>query len=636
MNKLLAMLCLIASVFQMQRADAAEIGYTTGQLSREKTFSTGKTAGQGMAIRLGKEKLALLKGKRITRLSAVFGTKQTVDGQARLFLAEALGGEPLFETTVSISKVATSWTQADLNEPYVITGEEESLYIGCSVVLSRTDALPLSADYSLDTRNCSYVYDGEQWKDVYGLGCGNVNVRMEVEDCPSFTDIMVKTMSFDGYFKAGSTYAYEGQLFNFGTETVHSFDLTLKVGNGNPETMRIEGLDIASGQVYDFKIPDYAALADGKMELLVNVGNVNGGADADANDNTASTTMFFYPENMERNILLEGFTGQDCGNCPEGHRHIHNFIDSASGDKIVEVMHHSGYYPDIFSMKEDYDYTYLYGSSSTYAPAMMMNRAIYPQIGYVPVMNVSVTNLETSYSKAVQAQPYVSLSLSSAYNPDTREVTMTLHSYNHNDLPDGSNILNVWLVQDNLTANQSAGGSEYTHNAVCRGSLTGNSWGLLLQNNEAGQENVWSKTFTLPETIYSSYWTQTVLGDNDNSAYNIVVVPDDMYVVAYVGGLSQNSVAGHNIYNCVQVGLNGSNVQAAFPTDIEKVIDNGADSVSIRLDDHRIVVCGDYDKVDIRDMSGKAVPVAWNVPNGMYIVRVVSKGRVSVKKIMVK
>lgn len=640
MRKTLLTFALLAAGSLWQTVTAAKIGYTNGTCGKTNIFRTGSTTTQGMAIKLGPGKLAALKGCTISGIDAVFGSKQSTDGNARLFITtQPDSNTPLREQTVKIDSTATKWQPNKLAEPYTITGDEGALYIGYVVEMPRNTYYPLSADYSADTKDACFTYNDGKWTDTYGLGMGCVNIRAVIDDAPASTDILVKTFDLGGYYKAGTPYQYSGQLLNFGTETVTEFDIALTVGNAEPVVYEYKDtIDIAPGGTFDFTLPEHKAADWGDLPITVEVTSVNGKADTEPGDNSAATKVFFYPEEMERTLLLEEFTGQDCPNCPEGHRNINSFLASTGYD-VIEVAHHAGYYPDIFTMEEDSYYTFFYGSSNNYAPAFMLNRTTVPLLGTVPVMNTGTNLMSAAADYVMSQQPYVSLKMASTYDADSREARVRIVAYVNNTLPEGVTTLNVMLVQDSIRAWQSNGGDQYNHTMVFRGTLTNNAWGLQLPDGLAiGDSVLWENTYTLPESIRSTYWTAEALAQKnwDESTVTIATDPANTYLVAYVGGYDLNNMSSNEIYNCTGVKLGESHAQGGAtaisgPTTAERRGD-----IRITTSGRRIVVSGACDGYAVYNMAGRQLPADSELAQGVYIVKATAAGRTTATKVVVK
>lgn len=614
---------------------ASEIGFTTGVCDRNTVFSVNNTKKQGQAIRLSHEKLQLLKGQAISAVNVAFGSRNTVDNKATLFIGESLDGVPAVSQEVTISK-ANAWLAYELETPYVITGDEPELYIGFTASLVVGSYKVLTSDRQADLlEGCTYVYDGLSWFDMSGLGYGAANVRIVVGDA-SFTDVVMKRAKFDGYYKSGEQYEFANQLFNFGTTTIGSFDVELSVGDGEPQTLSFPDANLAPNAAFDFTLPEYTATSTGDVALRITVKNINGSTDDDTSDNAQNEQVFFYPANMERSLLIEEFTGQDCSACPAGHTTLHNVLATVDFP-YVEVSHHAVYYPDMFTMVEDEQYTFFYDGGSTYAPAVMVNRST--PTGYAaPVSSVSKSVFTEQLNYALASKPYASLKLQSTFDPATREATVTLSVQPHTTMPTPKSVLNVMLVQDNLQAFQSNGGSLYNHVNVFRGTLTENAWGLLADFTP-GQDVVWSKTFTLPEAIRSSYWTEELLPQKGYTEADITwtAVPEDLRVVAYVAAYDSESNKRNQVYNCVAVNLGSSYVQAGFDeslSGIDNVRSDAGRIVNVRVENRRIR-CDEASSIRVYGTDGRLVDAAAQLPAGIYVACLMVDGQWQARKVVI-
>lgn len=615
---------------------AEEIGFTTGVCDRNTVFSANNTKEQGQAIRLSHEKLQLLKGQTISAINVAFGSRNTVDNKATLFIGESLDGAPAVSQEVTISK-ANAWLTYELETPYVITGDEPELYVGFTASLVVGSYKVLTSDRQADLlEGCTYVYDGLSWSDMSGMGFGAANVRVLVGDV-RFTDLCMKRAKYDGYYKSGAKYEFSNQLFNFGTTTIGSFDVELSIGDGAPQILSFPDANLAPNAAFDFTLPEYTATSTGDVKLSIAVKNINGAADDDTSDNAQNEQVFFYPANMERSLLVENFTGQDCSNCPAGHTTLHNVLATVDFP-YVEVSHHAGYYPDAFTMAEDMEYTFFYAGGSTFAPAVMVNRSA-PSGYSAPVNSVSKAVFTEQLNYALESKPYASMQLQSSFNPDTREATVTLRVQPHTTMPTAQSVVNVLLVQDNMQGYQSNGGSMYNHVNVFRGSLTENAWGMLADFTPGG-EVVWSKTFTLPESIRSSYWTEELMPQKGYTEEDVTwrAVPEDMRVVAYVAAYHAEDNKRNQVHNCIATKLGETYTQAAFDESISGIDNVRTDAgrlVDVRVENRRIR-CDEASSISVYGTDGQRLDAGTQLPAGIYVVRLMVDGRVLVRKVVVK
>lgn len=567
-HHLLSSLVAVALLSGIQTMAQTQIGYTTGNMGRTTVFHYGNNPKQGMAIRLSHEKLQTLAGRSITAVYTSFGSANAVkDKLATIFVATSMTDAPVCEQQCTIGS-ANRWTTVTLDTPYVITGQEEELLVGYTLTSSNT-TIPeaLQADMTNELRGCNYAWDGSAWVDLYGSGKGSPNLRLVLDQEVSFTDAMLSEVDFSqAYYVAGNEYSHSSHVYNFGTKPINRIDVTVQI-DGETQTVTYDGLDIPQFETYEFALPALTTKAEGAVDVQVSV-DVNGQHDECQEDNAFGSSAFFYSEVMERSFFVEEFTGMTCPNCPNGARTLHSAIER-SEMPVVEITHHSGYAADFYSSDADWDYTMYYGSASTYAPAAMINRVHNPEASTVPVMNTGLQLLLSSFEYAAKHQPYVSLSLSSEFDAESREVKVNMLTYVHNKQLPGATLLNVYLVQDSVVGYQSNGGSDYVHNGLLRKVLTGNSWGLLLPDDLTKEPlQSWETTFTLPESIVSDFWTEATLAQA-NYNWNNVTIPTDpahMRIVAYVASYDPENINNNMVYNCIEVPLvNGSYVQRGMP-----------------------------------------------------------------------
>ncbi len=534
------LLFFIFSVIPVGVISQATIGYTNGKLNKNDIVRFGTTEKQGMAFYVDAEKAALLKGASVESFLTYVSTTQVTSGT--LFITRELGGEPLFEMSFKPSSSRERMYEYKLDTPFVLDGE--AFYVGHLIEVAPSYK-PLSFDLSNNLEaGISWAYKEGEWIDISQQGFGAPNIQMKVSGVNAFTDLMVKPVIPNGYQVAGKAQVFGGQVFNFGTETITSFDLTYKVGNATPVITQVSGLSLASGKSYDFTLPEYLTDESGNLDLEVAVTNINGADDAEMTDNKAVSTVFFYPAGVEKKILVEVFTGQACGNCPTGHNNLAKAMSGIESE-FIEVAHHAGYYPDQFTMEESHSMTWLYGSNGTYASAATFNRSLITDISSNSV--VFATTDKIAVEQAVHSfddvQPYVELTMSNDYNNTTREGVVTINVSTIVVPPFSNSTLNVWLTQDSIIAMQSPNGTNYVHNNVFRGSLTG-TWGVAI--DLASQvTNQYSFKYSIPEVIISTYGTY--------KGYEFDAIPENMNLVAFVGNVDPSNPLKCNIYNAASV-----------------------------------------------------------------------------------
>ena len=177
--------------------------------------------------------------------------------------------------------------------------------------------------------NLAFHYDdAAQWN--YGAAIDNVSVFIPSPDNAALTAITTGTTQ-----ETGAMVDITGTVTNVGANAITAIDITW---NGN--TDNLTGLNIAPLATYDFTHSMQFTVADGSTTIAVSVDAVNGGADSDASDNSASIDVagvLFIPA---KRILFEEATGTWCGWCPRGHVFM-EYMEDTYSDFLGVAVHNS-------------------------------------------------------------------------------------------------------------------------------------------------------------------------------------------------------------------------------------------------------------------------------------------------------
>lgn len=640
----------------MGSVNAATIGYTsaTSKPATANAFSLSKTRSQGQAICISKAKLQTMIGKTISSVSVRLGSTQIENKTAQVFIATSLGGTPVAEGTVAVSR-AFNECKLTLEKPYMITGDEEELYIGYTANLTSNSSTILVADNTCDIKGCNYAIENDEWRDTYGTGRGSAYITAEVDGLDDYVDVIGGASDLDGYYKEGGSYDYVVKFKNAGTKAITSFDAIVTIG-GKTQKQQMTGVNIEPKAEYSFNLNGISSDAGGAQDLNIEITNINGGeADIDASDNNISGSLFYYPKNMERGILVEQFTGRDCPNCPAGHRAVSSAVQTAQAalknEKIYVVAHHSGYYPDNFTTSEDATLASLFQASG--APAIAVSRYCDGLRTTSTPYTIDCQNVATPLtlmSEVSETKPYASLNLETTLDKSTRKLDVKLQVNAHTTLPENS-LFQIYLLQDGIVASQSGAGDNYVHDHVLRETLTGNDLGVILKA-EPGETATYTFSYTVPEKIHSSFYTDDML-TSQGDVYNytlgqyqgmvsaaetdVEAVLDNLNVVAFISEYDVEDARNNTIYNCIEAKAGESYKQAAFgeATGIETV-NEAKNDAKVYVSDGKIMVDGKYDKMSVYNMSGAQVNANTALSKGVYIVKMVEGGKQVAKKVLVK
>lgn len=213
--------------------------------------------------------------------------------------------------------------------------------------------------------------------------------------------------------------------------------------------------------------------------------------------------QFVTTEVTQRNVVIEEFTGRNCGYCPDGHR-IANGLMAANPGRLWAVnIHAGGYAPTSYPNFNTPDGTTIhnYFNISGY-PCGAVNRS-------------SATPLDRGQwtgaaNNILNQDSYVNLGGQVILNPVTRTALITVEAYYTGDSPAETNQLTVMMLQDSIYGQQSGGssnpeqwtGTEYIHMHILRDVVNSESaWGETISPTTAGTLITKSYMYEIPEAI---------------------------------------------------------------------------------------------------------------------------------------
>ena len=203
------------------------------------------------------------------------------------------------------------------------------------------------------------------------------------------------------------------------------------------------------------------------------------------------------PSSFPRKYLIEHFTGDKCGYCPEGMYSIVDYTQKTS-TPCIWVSHHYGYNTDEYTISESAKIASACGSQS--APQMAINRtkvmgasiAFHP--GYLPEAGMA----EAIASKC-DTVAEASVVIDHTYHAETRELNVTVSGQVANTTTT-TYLLTVLIKENGLIGKQAdyywswktAGYKEFLHPCVARDLLSSTQLGDTVKvENQA-----YSKTYT--------------------------------------------------------------------------------------------------------------------------------------------
>ncbi len=219
---------------------------------------------------------------------------------------------------------------------------------------------------------------------------------------------------------------------------------------------------------------------------------------------TACTAMqaqtIVSTEPMNRNVVLEEFTGIHCQYCPDGHRIAQGIADANPG-RVTLINVHQGSFAVPNSGEPDFRTPFgdalAAQTGLTGYPSGTVNRHVFPG-------NTKTALSRGSWSASadqIMAVPSpVNVGIESSFNEATRELTVNVELYYTDNSAVSSNFINVALIQDSVIGPQTGGGmgSNYVHMHMLRYLITG-QWGDEVTTTTQGSLVTRTYSYTVPD-----------------------------------------------------------------------------------------------------------------------------------------
>lgn len=216
-----------------------------------------------------------------------------------------------------------------------------------------------------------------------------------------------------------------------------------------------------------------------------------------------STTQHVSTEPSNRNVILEEFTGRDCGYCPDGHRIAYELMTANPGCIWAINIHAGGYaqtsYPNMITTDGNTIHdAYNIGGY----PIGVVNRSTSSAQGREQWGNIANDQLNQAAECNIAGMAIV--------NSQTRTATITVEVYYTGNSTVNQNYLTVAMLQDsiigsqadynNFNPNQWLNG-QYVHMRILRDVITESAWGDAISPTTAGTLITKTYEYPIPEMI---------------------------------------------------------------------------------------------------------------------------------------
>lgn len=271
------------------------------------------------------------------------------------------------------------------------------------------------------------------------------------------------------------------------------------------------------------------------------------------------TIVSMTPSN--RNVVIEEYTGINCGYCPDGHRRA-NEIMAANPDRVCVINIHQGSYANN-TFTTSFGNALANQTGLTGYPAGTVNRHIFSQYSSSNVTDLNRGYWASAANDVLNMASPVNIAADGTLDWSTRTLNVRVQLYYTATQTVTSNLLNVAIIQDNVLGSQSGMssnpdqvvGNQYNHMHMLRHLVTG-QWGDTISDIAPGTLVEKTYEYVIPEQLGSPNAIDAVLEDLQFVAFVCeghqeiltgVHIPVQVINMPAIGGRVVAVKAGENI-----------------------------------------------------------------------------------------
>ena len=258
------------------------------------------------------------------------------------WVTPTLSSSETYTQKVELTDYATGYNQAIFDEPYTLT--ESGCYVGYTITVNTAlgtqgSQYPIVFDTSTFSTNSFWIWYSAQsgWQDIgtqYGQSCVQALINMQLPE----------TAAHFGTIKNASTCAnteteWPILVYSDASEAVQNIEYTIDV-NGVEET-RTADVAIESGlnKSAEIMVKIASPAEPGVFDVTLAITKVNG-KDNSMADMPTVIRFKNLSRIVQRNTVVEEFTGTGCGWCPRGMQGMAN-LRAEYGDHFIGLAFHT-------------------------------------------------------------------------------------------------------------------------------------------------------------------------------------------------------------------------------------------------------------------------------------------------------
>lgn len=467
-------------------------------------------------------------GESTIKAIRFFLVESTNVSMAKVWISSSLPSEvdaADYVQSIEVSSLVAGSNDIILDTPYPVNNQ--AIYVGYSFTVDEP-MFPIMQG-GVYVPNALYLRSSEsitEWEAVSYLGCLGLNLLIEGGSYPSNS---VTPADFGlAVVEIGSHVDIPVDITNNGKDPVTSLSYTITSNGNTSEEKTIAVSEIPFSLTKSVSFPVEADATAGKVSKTLTITKVNGEANtADVKTATGSLTTVEKLKTWPRTVLIEEFTTEYCGYCPEAAAGLSSFMETYPdvASQVATVCHHAGFYTDWLTVDASKYYTWFYNDGGgTYAPAFMYDR--YAWGGITPVENrqSGAEGYKSRVEPRLAVPSNVGIDLVATFNADKSKINVTAKCERCWDFSQLPARITLFLTEDNIEAHSQSGAfGSFTHQHVLR--AVNETWGSEL--NWTNDKASYRYSFTL-----------------DSSWKN-----EDLKVIAFVSGYDSSNPANCEIEN---------------------------------------------------------------------------------------
>lgn len=589
--------------------ESVPVGYCSSFIDDLGAVGIGGEATLSAAIQLPVSDIKS-KGDQIFMIKFALGSDDARD--AEVFLSQDLTGTPLL--TQPVSDAHSGWNYVVLSTPKDLSSLEGDLYVGYSV---KTAGYTMGIETLKNANKLAdwMAIDGE-WSNlssVQSIGaCANtIQILVSGGDYSSETQlgVVAAELDFRKYVATNQNIKAQCEIRNVGVKTIKDMVLSYKVGD-QTKSLTLDGLNIANAVGQIIELPEVSLASDGTYSIEVKAASLNGQSNLGLNE-AATGEIIVLQEGtfVDRQVLIEQFTGQYCGYCPAGHTAMKAAVKGYE-DRVSWVSHYS---------YDGTDGEFYIPENNTIARAFGVGGAPYCMLDRTNIKNYSSTSSPIFNTQLMTPQclrgmvenpAYVSVDLAGILDKEQNAIEVTITGEFLKEYPNAK--LNVFLVEDgfNTFQYQSALMPNYPHDHVMRAVISKEVMGddLVVENNKFQKKYA----YVIPAKIAKM-------------ATNL----ENMRVIAFVADYVKGQKNKCIVHNSVALDLNDFTEGS-----VSNINNNILNTLTVSAENGMVFVNGEYDSFDVYATDGMKINNQ-HISSGIYIVKIFIGKSVVVKKIVI-